>query len=389
MPWKARRPVDLRVEFVVRMRRGERISDLCREFGISRKTGHKLKKRFETLGAEGLQDQSRAPKVIPHRTPPELMELVLAERRAHPSWGPKKLKHVLEERLGRAFPSASTIGDALVREGLVERRRVRGRYKAQGTPHLREAEAPNEVWCVDYKGQFRLGDRSYCYPLTTTDLYSRFLLGCDAMARISDEQARESFEYLFRERGLPLVIRSDNGVPFSSTGLAGLTRLSAYWMRLGIVLNRSRPAHPQDNGQHERMHRTLKRETTRPPRSNLLLQQECFDDFMVEFNEQRPHEALGMKRPADVYLPSPRPYPRTLHEPGYPLHDDVIEVTSKGFIHLGRRGKTYLATALTGQPVGIREEDDGRWLVSFMGLDLGHVATNNTFIPLGPIPPGA
>jgi transposase InsO family protein len=389
MPWKARKPVDLRMEFVARLRRGERITDLCREFGISRKTGHKLKKRFDVQGVEGLLDRSRAPKVIPHRTRPELVELMLAERRVHPSWGPRKIKHVLEVRLGHALPAVSTIGDALVRAGLVERRKGRSRYKAQGTPHLRAAEAPNEVWCVDYKGQFRLGDRSYCYPLTTTDLYSRFLLGCDAMACISDEQARESFDYLFRERGLPLVIRSDNGVPFASTGLAGLTKLSAYWMRLGIVLNRSRPAHPQDNGQHERMHRTLKRETTRPPRSNLLLQQECFDDFMVEFNEVRPHEGLEMRRPADVYLPSSRPYPDTLREVLYPLHDDVVEVDAKGNIRVGRLGRPYLGSALSGQPVGIREEDDGRWLVSFMDLDLGHVTAHNTFLALGPNPPGA
>jgi transposase InsO family protein len=388
MPWKGRDPVDLRLEFVARVRRGERITDLCREFGISRKTGHKLKKRFEELGPEGLLDQSRAPKVIPHRTPPELMALVVEERKAHPTWGPKKLKQAIQTRTGRTLPSPSTIGSVLAREGLLERRKSRARYKAKGSPHLRVAEAPNEVWCVDYKGQFRLGDRSYCYPLTTTDLYSRYLLGCDAMACISDDQARESFEHLFRERGLPLAIRSDNGVPFSCTGLAGLTRLSAYWMRLGIVLNRSRPAHPQDNGQHERMHRTLKRETTRPPRANLLLQQETFDNFLLEFNEERPHEALDMRRPADVYLPSPRPYPAALSELHYPLHDDVIEVNRTGFIRFAGRGKVYLGVALCSQPVGIREEDDGRWLVSFMDLDLGHVMTNNTFVPLGPNPPG-
>jgi transposase InsO family protein len=388
MPWKARSPVNLRTEFVARIERGERMSDLCQAFGISRNTGYKLMKRYEQAGAKGLVDRSRAPKTIPHKTAPELVEVVLAERRAHPSWGPKKLKHVLEKRLGRLLPSTSTIGDMLVRHGLVEARRVRPRYKAEGTHLMRTAHEPNEVWCVDYKGQFRLGDGSYCYPLTTTDLFSRCLLGCEGMVAISDEQAREEFEHLFLKYGLPAAMRSDNGVPFASTGLAGLTQLSAFWMSLGIELNRSRPAHPQDNGQHERMHRTLKRETTRPARANLLQQQESFDHFLVEFNEERPHEGIGMKRPADLYVPSPRPFPVQLPHPLYPLHDDIIEVARKGRIHFGGRGSVYLSSALVGHRVGIREEDDGRWLVTFMSLDLGHVDSKNTFTALGPNHPG-
>lgn len=387
MPWKARHAVDLRVEFVGRLMRGERMTDLCLEYGISRKTGHKLKKRYERQGVEGLVDQSRAPKVIPHRTPPELVELVLAERRTHPSWGPKKLKHVLEQRSGHGFPAVSTLGDMLVRHGLIEPRPRRVRYKSQGSGRLRTAVGPNEVWCMDYKGQFRLGDRSYCYPLTTTDLYSRYLLGCDGMVAISDEQARESFEHLFRECGLPTVIRSDNGVPFASTGLAGLTQLSAYMLRLGIELERIRPGHPEENGQHERMHLTLKRETTRPPRANLLQQQQRFDDFQVEFNEQRPHEAIGMKCPAELYTPSTRLYPDTLPEPSYPLHDDILTVGPHGHINL-LGTKFYLSAALVGHHVGIREEDDARWLVTFMAIDLGYIA-QRTFTPVAPTPPVA
>jgi transposase InsO family protein len=388
MPWKARSPMDLRVEFVRRLESGERITDLCREFGISRKTGHKLKNRYDALGHAGLEDRSRAPRVIPHRTTPELAEVVLAERKAHPSWGPKKLKAVLERRLGHALPAASTLGDILVRAGVVERRTSRLRHRAQPSKTLSAASAPNDVWCIDYKGQFRLGDQSYCYPLTTTDLDSRYLLGCEGMAAISDDQARDSFESLFREYGLPLWIRSDNGVPFASTGLAGLTRLSVYFMRLGIQLQRIRPGHPQENGQHERMHRTLKRETARPPRTNLLQQQECFDDFVTEFNEVRPHEALGMKRPADVYTRSPRAYPVSLPEVTYPLHDDVRLVSRTGFIAFGPRRRIYLGSALAGQDVGIREEDDGRWSVAFMRLDLGHIH-GNTFTPAAPLAQGA
>ena len=204
--------------------------------------------------------------------------------------------------------------------GLIEPRRRRRRFIALPTGH-REASAPNEVWCIDYKGQFRLGDGSYCYPLTITDKFSRFIVGCEGMAAISDEAAREVCEDIFRTHGVPAVMHSDNGVPFACTGLAGLTRLSAYWLRLGIKLERSRPAHPQDNGRHERMHRTLKAETTRPAREDLLQQQERFDDFVEEFNTQRPHEALDMKRPADVYVPSTKKHPVFLPDPDYSTYD--------------------------------------------------------------------
>jgi transposase InsO family protein len=373
--------MDLRMEFMARLNKGERMTDLCVEYGISRKTGHKLKRRYAELGVAGLADQSRVPKHIPHRTPPEIVKLVITERRKHTNWGPRKLKDVLEQRLGRVLPSASTLGGILVRAGLTERRRRRSHHHPRPTART-AANAPNDVWCVDYKGQFRLGDQSYCYPLTVTDQHSRFILGCEGMAAIDEDQARDSFEMLFRSYGLPMVMRSDNGVPFASTGLAGLSKLSAYWMRLGIMPERIRPGHPQDNGQHERMHRTLKRETTRPPRANLLQQQEVFDAFVEEFNQERPHEALEMKRPAQVYSLSTRPYPDPLPEPDYSTYDDVIHVTSSGGIRLPRRKQLYLSVALSNQPVGVREEDDGRWLVSFMHLDLGHIDHNNSFSPL-------
>lgn len=379
MPWKASTPMDLRVEFVTRVMRGEAVAQLCREYGISRKTGDKFKQRFVRCGPAGLVDQSRAPKVIPHRTPPELVALIVAEREAHPTWGPKKVKRVLEDRLHRTLPAVSTVGDILLREGLVPPRSPRRRLPAQPTS-LRPAHAPNDVWCIDYKGQFRLGDRSPCYPLTLTDQRSRFILGCEAMPAISDEAAREACDEVFHRYGLPKAIRSDNGVPFASRGLANLTRLSAYWLRLGIELERIRPAHPQDNGQHERMHRTLKAETARPPRTNLLQQQERFDAFIDEFNRDRPHEALAMKRPAQLYRPSPRKLPKLLPEPEYPAHDDVVAVARNGNIFFRRR-HIYLSAALAFQHVGLREEDDGRWLVTFMHLDLGHVGPTG-FTPL-------
>ena len=235
------------------------------------------------------------------------------------------------------FPSAAAIGGILSRNGLVQRRRKRRRYEPTPTT-LRRATAPNDVWCIDYKGQFRLGDGTYCYPLTVTDQFSRYILGCEGMAAISDEQAREACQEIFRRYGLPNAMRSDNGVPFSSTGLRGLTKLSVMWLRLGIVLERIRPAHPEENGQHERMHRTLKFETTRPSRTNLLQQQERFDQFVEEFNTARPHEALDMKRPIQVYTPSVRPLPAKLPEPSYHEFDDVLRVNRGGQdLHPGHR----------------------------------------------------
>lgn len=255
---------------------------------------------------------------------------------------------------------------------------------------LHAAHLPNDVWCVDYKGQFRLGDRSYCYPLTVTDHCSRFILGCDAMAAIDQEQARESMTLLFRQYGLPRFMRSDNGAPFASTGLAGLTKLSVFWMRLGIIPERIQPAHPEQNGRHERMHRTLKRETTRPARSNMLQQQQSFDAFVLEFNTERPHEALAMKRPAEIYAPSSRPFPAQLPELDYAAHDDVITVARNGFIRLpGKRGRPYLSAALADQLIGIQEHDDGRWLATFMDVDLGFIEINGAFSPLLPLPPEA
>ena len=382
MPWMTSTPVDLRFAFMQRLFEGERMVDLCAEYGISRKTASKFKQRFERYGRAGLEDQSRAPLVIPHKTPPEVEKLILAARARHPTWGPKKLKVTLEKRFKRDFPAASTIGDVLTRAGLVRGRKRRPRRLSAPTK-LATPRGPNDIWSIDYKGQFRLGDGSYCFPLTLSDQFSRYLLGCEAMAGISDVSAREVCEDLFRQHGLPRMIRSDNGTPFASRGLAGLTKLSAYWMLLGIRLERIRPAHPEENGRHERMHRTLKLDTTKPPRTNLLQQQECFDAFQVEFNEERPHEALGMRCPADVHRPSPRKYPAALPEPDYPGYDDVLKVSSSGFLYIKRTGSVYLSTALAGQHVGIHQQPDGRWLVTFVELDLGLV--DGRYMRLAPL----
>jgi transposase InsO family protein len=369
------------LELIQRHFAGETLTDLAREYEISLKTAKKFKARFLELGQPGLLDQSRAPHWIPHKTPPELVRILIAERKKHPTWGPKKLKVVVEKRFKREFPAASTIGDILDKAGLVLRRNQRPQHVPLPT-QLQVAEEANDIWCIDYKGQFRLRNGTYCYPLTITDQFSRYIVGIEAMECISAEDARTVCERLFREYGLPRAMRSDNGAPFASRGLAGLTKLSAYWMLLGIRLERIRPAHPEENGRHERMHRTLKAETAKPPRSNILQQQESFDSFSDEFNRERPHEALAMKCPAEVYTASPRRFPTTFPEPNYSDYDDVVRVTKNGYATLGAN-LVYITEALSYMHLGVTEMPDARLLVSFAGCDLGIVDKQlNRLLPI-------
>ena len=374
MPWKVTHPVKERMQFVARLERKERMTDLCLEFGISRKTGHKIWNRYQKLGVSGLEDQSRAPKRIAHRTDKAVQEAVVAMRREHPTWGGRTIRDRLRAtQPGVRWPASSTVQDVLKRHGLVEpgsRRRKTGWTPRGGSLH--SAQAPNDVWCTDYKGQFRLGNREYCYPLTTTDLLSRFIVTLEALDGTDEEQAAAVYTDAFREHGVPLYMRSDNGPPFASQGLLGLTRLSVWWMRLEVVHERIKPGHPEQNGQHERMHRTLKAETTRPAKGNSLQQQERFDDFRQEFNYVRPHQALDGRTPSQLYTPSSvRPFPRTLADPTYPLHDDTLPVGRGGHIRLPKRRQTFLTSALAGQLVGLREQEDGLWTVTFMKTDLG------------------
>ena len=351
------------------------MTDLCQEFGISRKTGYKLVERYEQLSAVGLLDQSRAPARIPHRTSSEVVDLLVALRKQHPTWGPKKLRaHLLRAQPDVAVPAASTVGELLTKRGLIEPRKRRYRPAVEYSP-LCHAEAPNDVWCVDFKGQFRLRNGKYCYPLTMTDAYSRWLLTCEGLDDTKSIGAQQVFEATFRRYGLPNAIRSDNGTPFAARSIAGLSRLSVWWMKLGIKLERTEPASPQQNGRHERMHRTLKAETTRPAGTSMLQQQERFDTFQDIYNNKRPHEALDQRPPADFYRPSAVRYPEPIPEPQYPLHDIVVRVRPSGHIYVpgsGRAaGDAFLSGALAGEHVGLRELDDNLWLVSFLGLDLG------------------
>jgi transposase InsO family protein len=346
------------------------MADLCREFGISRKTGYKIFDRYQECGVQGLTDRSRRPIRYAHQLPFQVENYILNVKREHTSWGARKIRERLSRRFsGIKIPAKSTIHAVLDRHGLVEPR-GRLRHRAQGTP-LSFGQNPNELWCTDYKGEFLLGNRQYCYPLTVTDHASRYLLCWEALSSTKEDYAFTVFEKLFQERGLPCNIRSDNGVPFASpNALFHLSKLAVWWLRLGIGIARIRPGHPQQNGRHERMHLTLKKEATKPPGRNFLQQQARFDDFIEIFNQERPHEALDMKCPAEVYRPATRLY-QGLPDIGYPFHDKTIVVTHCRRICLGSK-KINLSTVFAGQAVGIKEVNDDIWLVSFMDYHLGY-----------------
>jgi transposase InsO family protein len=347
------------------------MTEVCEWHDISRKTGYKWAERYVADGLDGLRDRSRAPKSCPHRMEEYISEALLATRREHPSWGPRKLLAYQQLRHPDwAFPAASTVGDLLKRHGLVNPRRRRRRLQHPSRVKVEPAQRANDLWSVDFKGEFRTGDRRYCYPLTVADRYSRYLLGCAGLASTASVGAWSVMESLFREYGLPGAIVSDNGCPFSSTGLGGLSRLSVRWIQLGIRPVLIDPGHPEQNGGHERMHRTLKEETTRPPAADREAQQRRFDSFRKCFNEERPHEALGQRPPAAAYEASPRAYPERLEEIEYPGHYEVRSVRSSGEIKWqGQR--LFVTEVLIGERVGLEETADGVWSVYFGPLLLG------------------
>jgi putative transposase len=376
------------MKFVSRIEEGERMSDVCAEFGISRKTGYKFLNRFRRYGPVGLYDEPRVAESAPHRLSSELAALVLTARKAHPTWGARKLRAwLLTKHPGLRLPAPSTIGELLKRNGLVKPRRRRRTVPAS-TAGRHQAAAPNEVWCADFKGQFRLGNSRYCYPLTISDAYSRYIVGCEGLDDTKGGPARSVFEVAFREHGMPDAILTDNGAPFASRGLLGLSQLSVWWLKLDIRHERTEPGHPEQNGRHERMHRTLKAETTRPAAATLLQQQERFDRFVSEYNCERPHEALNQRPPSALYETSNRPFIERPSEPDYPLHDTSLLVSRCGHLKLpgGRTTpQIYLSTALAGQRVGLREIDDDLVLLSFLSIDLGFVnARNGVFAPFDP-----
>jgi len=361
--------MDERLKFIARLLEGEKMAPLCREFGISRVTGYKIYERYKDCGLDGLNDRSRRPYRQAGRLPYQIERCILGIKREHSSWGAPKIRDKLVREFALVKPPAvSTVHAVLDRHGLVTRKKRR-RYKAQGTP-LGSASEVNALWCADYKGEFRLGNRQYCYPLTITDYRSRYLLSCEGMSSTKADFAFAVFERTFKEFGLPTAIRTDNGTPFASANaLFGLSKLSVWWLRLGIRVERIKPGCPQQNGRHERMHLTLKKEATKPAAFNFLQQQERFDTFKEVYNNERPHQALGGAYPGDLYTPSARVYAPP-DEPDYPSHDRTVRVTRCGRICIGKR-KINLSTVFAGQILGLREVEDQIWLVSFLNYDLG------------------
>lgn len=370
MPWKETCVMDERTKFVGRLLSGEMMSPLCREFGISRVTGYKVWTRYQAQGLSGLPNRSRAPHRHPNRLPFEIEQTIVRLKREKPSWGAPKIRELLSRRYTNVnLPAASTVHCVLDRHGLVGKKKRRGKFSAVAG-YLSTPEAPNDLWCTDFKGQFRMRDRNYCFPLTISDFQTRFLIKCDALNSTAEDPCYAVFEEAFREFGLPRGIRSDNGVPFASgNSLWGLTKLSVWWIRLGVKIERIAPGQPQQNGRHERMHRTLKLEATRPTMGNSLQQQERFDKFVQEFNHERPHQALEMKCPGEIYAKSPRQY-QGLPDISYPGFDRRILVSNCGRV-CGRWGKIHVSNAFANQPIGLREVDDRIWEVSFMDYEIG------------------
>jgi transposase InsO family protein len=340
------------------------MSELCQRFGISRQTGYKWLGRFEETGLEGLKEQSRAPHSSPHRTGEVVEAALLAARQAHPHWGPQKLRDYLQPRRpDLELPAPSTIGALLKRHGLIPAQARRRRLRHPGSAPLQTA-TPNQVWCVDFKGEFPTRDGVDCYPLTVTDAHTRYLLACQARPSTAQAGVFPVFQRLFAEHGLPEAIRSDNGIPFASTALCGLSQLSVWWLKLGITHQRIEPGRPEQNGRHERMHRTLKAETARPPASDHRRQQERFDAFVWEYNEERPHQALGGKTPAALWTPSARRLPLRVREHEYPGHYLVRKISQAGNFRFWSR-PVFLSRTLTGEQIGLEETGDGIWSVYF------------------------
>lgn len=384
MPWRTTDLVTIREEFVKQALSGKYpVAALCNAYGISEKTGHKWLNRFKEEGRLGLSDRSHIPHDTPHKMPLEVRREILELRARHPTWGPKKLRVVLRRRLPeKHWPAASSIGELLRREGCV--RPVRRSSSAVGLPidsGLTVAHAPNDVWSTDFKGEFRVLNGEMCYPLTAQDVMSRFLIGTTALSSTAMVPVQIAFTRHFEEYGLPLVIRSDNGVPFASpTAIGRLSKLSVWWIRLGIRPERIDLGKPQQNGTHERMHKTLKAETTRPPGSSLADQQHRFNQFQREFNNERPHESLDQETPASRYTSSHRAFPSCLPEMSYPPHFEVKPVAVGGGIFFRSR-RFQLSTALTHQEIGLEEIDDDLWTVSFGPLILGTIHyPSSTFI---------
>lgn len=373
MPWSETSAMDERMRFIVAASEADAVmSEVCAEFGISRQTGYKWLGRYRAEGVEGLSERSRAPLRHGLARAEELVAAALALRERYPTWGPKKLRRKLGERLPEVEPpAASTIGDWLRKEGVTQSRRPRRRCPPFSAP-FQSVTAPNDVWCADFKGWFATGDKGRCDPLTISDAGSRFLLRLQAVKRTDGAHVRPEFDAAFCDFGLPLAIRTDNGPPFASVGAGGLSQLAVWWIKLGVRPERIEPGKPQQNGRHERMHRTLKAETAAPPAATLAEQQRRFDAFRALYNDERPHEALDFAAPASLYRASERSYPRAPREPDYPDGAAVRRVRSNGVIKWAG-DLVFISEALIGEPVAVEETEEGEWRVRYADVALGFI----------------
>lgn len=373
MPWKETCIVDQRIEFIAAVKADPRanFARLCERFGISRQTGYALLTRYQERGAEGLEDRAPRAHECPHKTAGPIEDLVVEMRKKHAYEGPKKIiERLAVAHAGLTLPAASTVGEILKRRGLIRPRRARIRMPIHPSP-LEPCAEPNDVWCTDFKGHFQLGDRTRCHPLTITDGASRYLIRCEGLSGERTELARPHFERAFAEFGIPARIRSDNGAPFATKTLGGLSTLSVWWIQLGIIPERIEPGQPQQNGRHERFHRTLKECTTKPPAHTMSEQQRAFDHFRRDYNDERPHEALAQKPPASVYEPSWRAL-RPPREPSYGEDFKIRRVAESGMVAMS--GKSfYVSQLLQGQPVGFREIDGDEWEIHYGPLLIGHL----------------
>jgi transposase InsO family protein/transposase-like protein len=371
MPWKETCAMDQRMQLIGDWLTKEfSITELSESFGVSRPTVYKWIGRYRDRGSAALEEMARRPLNHPNATHPEIIKKIVEMKLLHQKMGPKKIVATLQQQYAHVrWPAISTAGEILKRQGLVRRRKRKRRVTPYADPLL-GCSKPNSVWSADYKGQFNTGDGKPCYPLTITDNSSRYLLQCRGLGKISQEETLSWFEWTFREYGLPDAIRTDNGVPFASASLAGLSRLSVWFIKLGIKPERILPGHPEQNGRHERMHRTLKEATVDPPKHNLAEQQEAFEEFKHEYNCERPHEALCQKTPASVYQPSPRTYPIRL--PPVEYDDDVVVKRVRHSGELYWKGRfIHLSKVLAKEPVALKQVDDHLWRISFSFYPIG------------------
>lgn len=370
MAWRSTSPMNERIKFIARYLTNElTMTSLCDEFGISRKTGYKWVQRYDDGGASALEERSRAPLTHPHAYSDDIVNTLVALRQEHPRWGARKLLVLMRRRHPELeLPEPSTVNGMLSRRGLL-RRKGRNKHSSEYGQPLRTYDAPNSVWCADFKGHFPVGGPR-CHPLTISDGYSRFLLGCEGLRRPSIRPAKLVFERVFRNYGLPEFIRTDNGAPFSSLAIAGLSELAVWWLRLGIMPERILPGRPDQNGRHERMHRTLKAETASPAKSTMRAQQRRFDEFRQEYNFERPHEGIDQRTPSELYKRSSREFPSRVPEPDYPSHFLVERAYSNGHVRL-EGISWYVSTALKYELLGLEPLADGRWCVHFAKLPLG------------------